>query len=371
MNKLNVMGLMLFSISLNSAVAQDLWGNPQNGATPGAAVPAAVKTPAQATATEKTADKIPAHKATPSKRRKKRDAAAEVKPETSAIQVIYVAPVVPASRSVAEAEPAKPAPVTAATHSNEVEKKSAVSPLLVSGFIDAQFQATSRHSFNGTSNQNSRGFSIHDGALYVSKSVGNGEAKLDIPFSLRDKGGKTIGSGTDSTGANVSVTAGNGVDFDIATVRAQAYVGQKYENGLRWKLGQFDTSYGFEVNDTVDIALSRQGYVYNYTDPFVHTGLQVGYDFSPTYGMNLLAANRKDSGLQRDDRLQYGIQFVSTSVFRWSLGGLYQKALNGLDDLYADLTIGSTFGNTAVDAEVSFNNNEVAAKSTPDRKSVV
>jgi hypothetical protein len=351
-------GMLVTVVSVTSqSNAEDLWGEKKEDA-------AAEKSEAKSEATKEVKEVTKTEKmnvdSSSKKKKKKAKEAASGESASKTIKVIYVEkPKAP--EHVAE-KPATPA----AAPVEEVKAPVASSSIQVSGFIDAQFQSTSRHTFNGTSNQNSRGFSIHDGALYVSKTIGSGEAKLDVPFSLRDKGGSSVGSGTDSTGATVSVTNGNSVNFDIATVRAQAYISQKYENGLRWKIGQFDTSYGFEVNDTADVTFTRQGYVYNYTDPFVHTGLQAGYDFTSTFGVNLLAANRKDSGLQRDDRLQYGLQLVSTASFRWSLGALYQKALNGLDDIYADVTVGKTFGDFAVDAEMSLNNNEVTAKATPN-----
>jgi hypothetical protein len=245
-----------------------------------------------------------------------------------------------------------------------------VAGVTFSGFVDAQFQSASKSPYNSSSNLNSRGFSVHDGALYITRATKNTEVKVDIPFSLRDKGGKKIG--TDSTGGDVF--GQNSVDFDIATVRAQAYVSHKMENGFRWKLGQFDTSYGFEVNDTVDGTFTRQGYVYNYTDPFVHTGLQLGYDMNSTMGINVLVANRKDGGLQNDyisststlskRQLQYGLQFVSTGDIRYSVGALYQSTSTKNADLYADITLGKTFGSTAVDAEMSWNNNEFSGRST-------
>jgi hypothetical protein len=220
----------------------------------------------------------------------------------------------------------------------------------VSGFVDPQLQITS------SGNTVSKGFVLNDGALYVDGSVESTEFKIDIPLRM--------------------FSTGN-VDFDIAKTRAQAYASAKYSNGLKWKLGQFDTTFGFEGNDTVDIAFTRQGIVYTFTDPFVHTGLLVGYEMGEM-SFNLYATNPNDSGILpsgtkpsdpfanpvTNNGMQYGAQFVYTSPeLRGSLGGLtFMNGKSNMSDIYYDVTLGVTIDAFSMDAEISYN--KVGANAT-------
>ena len=204
-------------------------------------------------------------------------------------------------------------------------------PLLkVSGFVDPQLQMTSNV------NTISRGFVLNDGALYFDGKIKDVDYKVDIPF-------RTIYA--------------LGPDFAVGTTRAQAYVAQKYSNGLRWKFGQFDTTFGFESNDTADIAFSRQGIVYNYTDPFVHTGLMLGYDLSKELAFNFYFTNPNDSGVLNKNGFQYGAQLLYTgSMLRGSFGGLTNlDAPSQMMNVYYDVTAGATLGALALDGEVSYN----------------
>ena len=199
----------------------------------------------------------------------------------------------------------------------------------VSGFMDAQLQYSSNSAFR-------RGFLINDGAIYMTTDFAGLDFKIDIPFRMYTQGSP---------------------DFEIAKTRAQAFVGQKFANGFRWKAGQFDTTFGFEGNDTTDIQFTRQGNVYNFTDPFVHTGLAAGYDFNPELGFNLYVTNPNDRGVLSGQNLQFGAQLVQSSpTFRFAPGFLTnQDAASGKMNVYLDLTAGVTMGGLAIDAECSYN----------------
>lgn len=207
------------------------------------------------------------------------------------------------------------------------EASAADLPVELGGFVDGQAQAS-------TAVDSIRGFMVNDGALYLSKTVQSVTFLIDMPFRL-------VQAGTPN--------------LEFAAVKAQAFVGQQFKNGFRWKVGQFDTSYGLEANDTVAVPFTRQGNVYNFTDPFVHLGFQAGYDFAETYAVNLLVASPSDSGtLGPSKRPQMGLQLVKSGDRRFSIGALV-TALPGLDrySYYGDMTAGLTLGRVLLDAEVN------------------
>lgn len=234
-----------------------------------------------------------------------------------------VTPPPAAAASVKTTEEAKP---VASTPAPEPTIRPA---LTVSGFIDAQYQIRS-------SAQYSPKFLLQDSALYLTHVSDRMEAKLDIPVGMK----------TSSTSS----------DFQVGTTKAQAYVQWKIDPKFRAKIGQFDTSYGFEGNDTVDLVLSRQGSVYNFCNPYTHTGLQLAFDANSFLTLNALAANPADAGTAQNKNLQYGLQAVYSSRVRASAGFLMNRdAATDVDtwtwDAVAGITIAEVF---SIDFEANF-----------------
>ncbi len=194
---------------------------------------------------------------------------------------------------------AQPTPVMAAPVPVAAPASSPASTVSFSGFIDGQYQLSSIGDY-------SKQYVIQDAALYITHVTPQTEAKFDLPISMQNA------SNTDS-------------NFSVGATRAQAYVLWKIDPKFRAKMGQFDTGYGFEGNDTVDLILSRQGKVYNFADPFTHTGLQLAYDVSSVLTLNALAADPADSGPARDKNLQYGLQAALNSRVRGSAGFLFSR----------------------------------------------
>ncbi len=199
----------------------------------------------------------------------------------------------------------------------------------INGFIDTQFHY---NSFNPLR----RGFVIQDGALYFTQAIQDLDMKIDIPFRMVQQGD---------------------THFEIAYTKAQAFLGQKLSSGFRWKAGQFDTTFGFEGNDTTDIAFTRQGGVYYFTDPCVHTGVQLGYDFTSEMGLNFYMTNPNDRGTLSGNGIQYGLQLVKNSTqFRFAPGFLINSnAAQQKTNIYLDLVTGLTFGALSIDAEMNYN----------------
>lgn len=160
----------------------------------------------------------------------------------------------------------------------------------VSGFVDGQIIGGSLFQ----SPSNSPTFVFNEGAVYATTTVGGGTVFLDIPVS----------------GGN----ANN--NFNIAQGKAQAYINFKYDVGLWWRLGQFDTIYGLEANDTKDITFTRHSSLYSFrgapTSRVTHTGLMVGYNFTEEVWFKALASNP----------LNQGIRSTTTAVQNFEYGGV-------------------------------------------------
>ncbi len=207
----------------------------------------------------------------------------------------------------------------------------------VSGFADAQY-----HFDRGTPNT----FILNQGALYLSKSEGAMEGLIDLPFA------------TDSSSGN---------NFLFATAQAQAFVKYKYDFGLKWTLGQFDTIYGFELNDTKDVHFARQGIVFAQM-PVTHTGLLLDYGFGPVTLM-LLVSNSGGKGAQVTARKPEAGVRLSWSNETFSLGA--GTLVNGFDGTNADVptedlgneqlidvTAGAGFGPIRIDAALDMISNK-------------
>lgn len=193
----------------------------------------------------------------------------------------------------------------------------APAPVQIGGYVNPEL---SYSTFDGAP---PAGLNRVEGAVYLGASDAGVEAKLDLPLTL---------------------TAGK--NFAVGIDKAQAYVAQKLDGGFRWKVGQWDTTFGYELNDSVDVFFSQQGLVFS-VNPVVHTGLLLGYDFNPELSLNVYAATPADSGpVAHGVDPQFGAQVVYVGAFRAAAGALKMP-----DNLYADVVIGKDFGDLALDAE--------------------
>lgn len=210
------------------------------------------------------------------------------------------------------------------------------------GYVDAQYkfnrgQLDLSNSVSTTGTKNT--FQVTNGALYLRKSLGAGKMMIDLPF-------KTI-----STGANNN--------FDFATSVAQAYAEYKYDFGLSWKAGQFDTIYGYEGNDTIDLLAARQGLVYAIL-PVTHLGVMANYTWE-SLTFSLLFGNANQLGAQTtNDSQEVGAKIAwSNSSYRASLGALSNRkeanytvgttTENEQAVMIMDLLVGATFDKINVD----------------------
>ena len=201
------------------------------------------------------------------------------------------------------------------------------------GFADAAYTWA-----KGTPNTNT--FGVVDGSLYIGKTMGMGEVLVDMPFAYNP-----YLTGIPNGGANISA----------GFTKAQAWVSWKYENGFNWKLGQFDSLYGFESNDSVDRFFAQTGIVYAGM-PVVHTGLNVGYDFSDALGLSFLVSNPADHGAMTGGNPDFGFKINSKmDAFTASVGGLFQRAAatGSKTGWLFDIQAGTKVAQLKADLEVS------------------
>lgn len=169
--------------------------------------------------------------------------------------------------------------------------------LKMGGFVDGAYKSAGAVS----------SFFLHDAAFYMGKTMGMGEVMLDLPV------------------AYLAETAGN--DFTVGFSKAQAYVNWKYDNGFRWKLGQFDALLGYEAADSADRVFAVAGSVSGMFGS-THTGLVVGYDMSDALGLDLLLANQQDKGFRNagDNPFDWGFKLTTKSdSFTAAVGGVFNK----------------------------------------------
>ena len=231
----------------------------------------------------------------------------------------------------------------------------------VGGFVDAQYNWLNQPNYKNTNT-----FNVNDGALYLGKSLGAGEVFVDIPFRSK-------------TEAEISGGSTNNSNFVVGADKAQAYVAWKYENGLSWKLGQFDSLYGFESNDSPDLVFAKQGLLYgnvpntpNALDlagltavkPMVHTGLAVTYDLSELLGVTFLVANPNPQAKMYDGNPDFGFKISSKfDIFHTSVGGLFTRVGDNKGSLF-DIMAGAKFGKLMADLEVTFDKKPMGSAET-------
>lgn len=168
--------------------------------------------------------------------------------------------------AAATAAPATPTTTTATTNSIDLPATPISNTSNVSGastrrsalnwdaFIDAQLLVTDKdYAAN-------KGFTLNDAAIYLSKDFSRGTAVVDLPFFSAN------GAGNGGYANNV---------FSFATQKAQAYVHLNYGQ-LGVRLGQYDSFFGLEANDSVARFFADQGLMKSSgLVPLTHTGAQI------------------------------------------------------------------------------------------------
>ncbi len=202
----------------------------------------------------------------------------------------------------------------------------AVDGFRVSGHVDAQYEWV-----KDTTNT----FVLDEANVAFERKLGPGEVVLDL----------AIASERSTTGTSLSVGVSG---------TSQAYVGAAYENGFRWRAGQWQSPFGAEAVYSNLNRLSEQGLIYA-SLPSSHVGALVGYDFSDMLGVQLWLANRRDSSLMPYASANPDLGFLlSTKVdtVTASVGGLFGRQ-NGASDWMLDVVLGATLGSVSTQIETN------------------
>ncbi len=143
----------------------------------------------------------------------------------------------------------------------------------VGGYVDAGYRSVMMDKALGADVADSSGFLVREGAIYLGKKWGT-EWEVFGDFAYR--------GGFNGTG-NVAVS--------------QAFVAQSMENGLSWKLGQFDGVFGYYAGrvDSHAHALTDTGYIQGAYLPASHIGWMANYSFSDMLKVGVLVANENEN----------------------------------------------------------------------------
>lgn|GEM_PF-6530741 len=206
------------------------------------------------------------------------------------------------------------------------------------GFVDPQLQWTQQVGARAV---------LNDGAIYLTKGLGDGMAMIDLTFD------------------DLTVN-GNQDDF-----QSQAFVAYKYSNGFNWRLGQFDGIFGYERNDTVDSLFTNQGGAYA-LQPKVHQALLVGYDVSKALAVQAYVGGSDGTGLAGNllnqaagggasANPQIGAKVSFNDGLRVAVGGYMEseKVAADASAMFLNATAGMDFGDISLDAEYSMDNTGV------------
>lgn len=264
--------------------------------------------------------------------------------------------------------------------------------LSFSGFADLRFSnyTIEKDGPNVSTANAESGFGVEDGAFYVGYAKNNWSLFLDAPFRREknsDDGGVAGTTGNGSNGSNILF----GGD------KAQVYAKYMIMEGLHFQVGQWDTIFGIEANDSKDRLFGKTSLVFDQMVPVTHTGALLGWaghgfhakamaanaNGKGTLGNNAPAAANDTSG---NNKTEYGAAFGwANEMFRAQLGYL-SRSTNKVNSAplkhdsrtLTDVTFGVTWEALTVDLEYAMiddpskntltTNAAVAAESTDSEK---
>jgi len=209
------------------------------------------------------------------------------------------------------------------------------------GYVDAQYNWNNTKDTGGVSNADSsvNTFRFNEGAVYLSKKVGGAEVFVDLDFA-----GPAKSATSGFTGTPVAE------DWTVGESKSQAYVSMSYDNGFAWRLGQFDSLFGFEGNDTHTIKYAAHGVMWDQM-PVTHVGWHGSYEFSDMFTVHGLVANPYNQGHMNNGNLDFGLKAnTKFDSFNFNLGvlvntGDHEATGNDKQSGYiVDMDIGSNWG---------------------------
>tara|TARA_Y100001935_G_C17308570_1_gene514074 strand:+ start:2685 stop:4118 length:1434 start_codon:yes stop_codon:yes gene_type:complete len=232
-----------------------------------------------------------------------------------------------------------------------------------SGFADIRYSNYTVKDNTSLRGQDESGFLMADGAAYGSYKGDKLSIYGDLPFRR-------------SHTSNVSSDAA----IELGKDKAQFYMSYDFHENFSAQLGQFDTIYGVELNDSKDRLFGTAGQVYSNTLPVVHTGLLLDFHMDGAYAKALIA-NPSDrgsygaAGTNKDNNTEYGLALgYSNDMIRGQVGYLSRPWLD-IDGTsmsnrsLLDFILGATFGHFSIDLEynmVNVPNKNTLTTSTTD-----
>ena len=237
---------------------------------------------------------------------------------------------------------------------NKTELKPQEAPLKFSGFVDFRFTNLSRDP-SSSSGLPESGFGIEDAAFYVNYQKEKLSFVIDIPFRRFKNSDQNV-----TTNANASP---NG-NFAVGNDKAQAFLKYNATPELEIDLGQFDTPFGVELNDSKDRIFSKTGTLYDYFLPVTHTGIELTYTVGGFF-VRAIDANSNNKGslgasATGDNNYEYtGMVGYTDEKWRCQLGNMSRPIGNasgvgsGMRSL-SDIAFGTTQGKFALDFEGSY-----------------
>lgn len=264
-----------------------------------------------------------------------------IRSEKKVTEVLSQAPSIPAAATSTELkEKSEPGRTPAA----DPTVPSSVSPvnLTVTGFLDMRF-ASYRSADSAINEKTRSGFLLEDGAIYFSVKKENLEAAIDLPFSRN--------------GLITSDTS----DLSLSKTKSQIYGRYHFSKTMHLTFGQFDTVYGFELNDSKDRVFGNVGLAYSQTLPVVHTGTYLSY-LENGFTLRALIANPSDRQTfgndPADSSTEYGGIFGYSNAWMRFQTGFLTRAVANLSNGQSNRTLfdnllGFTIGQFELDFQYS------------------
>ena len=245
-------------------------------------------------------------------------------------------------------------------------------PLKVSGFFDFRFSNdSSTGNPTNTYPHASSGFGLEDGAFYLTYE----KDKLSVYADIAFRRAKDIDTNTSATVPNQSSNA----NLSIGSDKSQLYAKYRVTENLAVDVGQFDTIYGVELNDSKDRFFGRSGLTYNMMLPVTHAGAMIEYSTQGAYA-KFLAVNPNGKGsygtsATSDDNTEYGGAIgYANSTIRGQIGYLTRPISKADQSGFAgrnliDSTAGLTLGRFSLDLGFSIVNDPSKNTLTPSDSS--
>ena len=265
--------------------------------------------------------------------------------------------------------PAVPPPAQKGPEEKSVPAPAADIPfkMTFSGFADLRFTSYAIHDDTGPAGSGNAesGWGVEDGAFYATFEKEKLSLVIDIPFrrlktqdDVDHTATQTAGTGATSQNASNSSTIIFGAD------KAQIYAKYKFNDYFAVDMGQFDTIYGVELNDSKDRVFGKTGLVYDAILPVTHTGAMGEFSWKGI-AFKAFSANPNNKGTYGDrdtttangDKPEYGAALgYSNDLIRAQIGYMSRLVYKptGTDTgprTLTDATLGATWKDLSIDFE--------------------